>query len=225
MSPEADPLAVTRAASVVQGTVVGLLAGFKLNGWQIELPITSASAVRKAIAILSQAHGVQGAEPNRVLEAGGVVPNDPAFTQQWGLPRTRADVAWAVGRSSCLACHSTPISIGIIDTGVNYTAPDFAGTGKVILGSNLVQGATTSPMDDNGHGTQVAGIASANMNDATGVAGVAPNSHIRGGEGPRCQPERLHERCGGRRQGCRPALALRPHWRWGATRLPPTRRS
>lgn len=67
-------------------------------------------------------------------------------------------------------------TICIIDTGVDYTHPDLGGCFgagcKVIDGFDLVDGG--EPMDDNGHGTHVAGIAAAN-----GILrGVAPDANI-----------------------------------------------
>jgi subtilisin family serine protease len=67
-------------------------------------------------------------------------------------------------------------SVAIIDTGVNYNDPNLGGGwGKrVIAGWNFVAN-TGDPMDDNGHGTFVAGeIASS----STTYPGVAPNVNL-----------------------------------------------
>ncbi|AFS80293.1 peptidase S8/S53 subtilisin kexin sedolisin [Candidatus Nitrosopumilus koreensis AR1] len=68
------------------------------------------------------------------------------------------------------------IKIAIIDTGVDYNHPDLAGwgpEGKVIGGYNFIEEGKP-PMDNNGHGTQVAGIIAA---DGQAV-GVAPKAKI-----------------------------------------------
>lgn len=68
-------------------------------------------------------------------------------------------------------------TICIIDSGVNYTHPDLGGClgdgCKIWGGWDYVNG-DSDPMDDNGHGTHVSGIASANGT----INGVAPESRI-----------------------------------------------
>lgn len=68
------------------------------------------------------------------------------------------------------------IVIAVIDTGVDFSHPDlygFAHDQKVIGGHNFVD-AGAPPDDDNGHGTQVAGIIAADGN----ITGIAPKSKI-----------------------------------------------
>ncbi|KAF6245014.1 S8 family serine peptidase [Nitrosopumilus sp. b2] len=70
----------------------------------------------------------------------------------------------------------TGIKIAIIDTGVDYNHPDLFGwgpDGKVIGGYNFIQEGKP-PIDNNGHGTQVAGVIAA---DGQAV-GVAPKAKI-----------------------------------------------
>ncbi|MBI1936986.1 MAG: S8 family serine peptidase [Ignavibacteriales bacterium] len=70
------------------------------------------------------------------------------------------------------------VIIGIIDTGIDYTHPDLGGgfgpNFKVIGGYDFVN-KDNNPMDDNGHGTAVAGVASAN---GTTFSGVAKDANI-----------------------------------------------
>lgn len=70
----------------------------------------------------------------------------------------------------------TGIKIAIIDTGVDFNHPDLFGwgpDGKVIGGYNFIQEGQP-PIDNNGHGTQVAGVIAA---DGQAV-GVAPKAKI-----------------------------------------------
>src|SRR5213079_3281354 len=57
----------------------------------------------------------------------------------------------------------------VLDTGVDAGHPDLAG--RVAAGQSFVNGDPNS--DPNGHGTALAGIAAASVNNATGMAGVA----------------------------------------------------
>lgn len=68
------------------------------------------------------------------------------------------------------------IKVAVIDTGVDYNHPDLLGfgpNGKVIGGFDFIENDDT-PLDTNGHGTEVAGIISANGN----IKGIAPETKI-----------------------------------------------
>jgi minor extracellular serine protease Vpr len=70
----------------------------------------------------------------------------------------------------------TGIKIAVIDTGVDYNHPDLFGLGKdgkVIGGYDFVDNDNT-PIDTNGHGTEVAGVIAADGQ----LKGVAPKSKI-----------------------------------------------
>lgn len=80
----------------------------------------------------------------------------------WGVPHVKAADVQQNGVSG------TGVKVGIIDTGIDYTHEDLMING----GSTFVVG-TDDYMDDNGHGTHVAGTVSA-LNNTVGVIGVAP---------------------------------------------------
>lgn len=69
------------------------------------------------------------------------------------------------------------MTVAILDTGVDYRHPDLGGGfgpgHKVVAGHDFVNG-DTDPMDDNGHGTHVAGIVAADG----AVRGVAPDARL-----------------------------------------------
>jgi minor extracellular serine protease Vpr len=70
----------------------------------------------------------------------------------------------------------TGIKVAIIDTGVDFNHPDLFGwgpNGKVIGGYNFIE-ENELPMDNNGHGTKVAGIIAADGS----IFGVAPKVKI-----------------------------------------------
>jgi thermitase len=95
-------------------------------------------------------------------------PNDPMLGGQWGLSRINAFQAWdtTVGNNAL---------ISIIDSGIALNHPDVAG--KAVAGYDYLRD-DTSPDDETGHGTHVAGIAAAFTNNGVGVAGTSPNSPI-----------------------------------------------
>lgn len=85
----------------------------------------------------------------------------------WGITRIGADKVWNQSTGS-------GVKIAIVDTGVQRDHPD--------LKNNIIQGYDfvnddNDPTDDNGHGTHVAGIASAVLNQ-TGTVGASYNAQI-----------------------------------------------
>jgi subtilisin family serine protease len=74
--------------------------------------------------------------------------------------------------------HGAGYSVAVIDTGIDYTHPDLGGGwGKrVVAGWDFVNN-DANPMDDNGHGTHVAGIIGSS---STSYAGVAPEANLIG---------------------------------------------
>jgi len=68
------------------------------------------------------------------------------------------------------------VKIAVIDTGVDFNHPDLLGwgpEGKVVGGYNFIQDGEL-PMDNNGHGTQVAGVIAADGQ----IKGIAPKAKI-----------------------------------------------
>lgn len=157
----------------------------------IELDDKSPQAMNEAVAQMKKVSGVSFAEPNYIVripqpqasEEAGARPqagkgnspdavvqrntNDPLLLDQWGYYNIWADFAPELPRSAP--------AIAVIDTGVDYNHPDLKG--RVIKGPDLVNG-DKDPMDDNGHGTHVAGIAAANGNNSIGITGISPTSKI-----------------------------------------------
>jgi len=86
------------------------------------------------------------------------------------VPFVGTDIPWLDGISG------EGVKIAVIDTGVDFNHPDLLGwgpEGKVIGGYNFIQEGEP-PMDNNGHGTQVAGVIAADGQ----VKGVAPKAKI-----------------------------------------------
>lgn len=115
---------------------------------------------------VARAYDINGVAASGVAAAWH--PNDTFLSQQWALATLRAEEAWELSRG-------TGVTIAVLDTGVDYIHPDLAD--RVDLGRDFVDG-DDDPMDVQGHGTHVAGIAAGAADDGFGVAGIAPGARI-----------------------------------------------
>jgi type VII secretion-associated serine protease mycosin len=94
-----------------------------------------------------------------------VEPNDMLYAKyQWNLPAIETIPGWDVTRGS------EDVVVAVIDTGVDMNHPDLEG--RTTEGINIVS-QQSKPLDDVGHGTHVAGIISALVNNREGVAGIS----------------------------------------------------
>ena len=114
---------------------------------------------------------VEYAEPNGLV-SGLFTPNDPYYNDPnkvYAPQKIQADLAWdyTLGDASVI--------IAIVDSGVDASHPELAG--RVLPGWDFVND-DDDPADDQGHGTHVAGIAAAAINNGQGIAGIAGQSLI-----------------------------------------------
>jgi subtilisin family serine protease len=125
------------------------------------------------IATLKSSGEVLLVEPDleRHKFADGIV--DGGQTIPYGLNAVNAPSVWPVTRGKSLN-GGPAIHVAIIDTGIDYKNPELAGVFKE--GFNFVA-RTSDPLDDDGHGTHVAGTIAA-ANDSTGVVGIASDVDI-----------------------------------------------
>lgn len=139
--------------------------------------------------------GVATVEPDFLI-APSAVPNDPSFGQLWGLNNTGqsggvADADVDAPEAWQTTTGSRNVVVAVIDTGVDYKHPDLAaniwtnpreigGDGIDNDGNGFIDDVRgwdfanddADPMDDDGHGTHVAGTIGAVGNNGTGVTGV-----------------------------------------------------
>jgi thermitase len=159
----ASAASVDSALARYQATRLQTLADIDVQVWQVE--------EGQELTIVDQLKAepvVEYAEPNYRYHAFAI-PSDPYFGNQWGLTKVQAPAAWD------LTTGSTGITIAIIDTGIDPGHPDLAS--KIVAGYDFVSG-DSNPTDGNGHGTHVAGIATAITNNGVGVAGMDWNARI-----------------------------------------------
>jgi subtilisin family serine protease len=153
-------------------------AGASAKAWSI---------VRRANGDLSVVHADAGSapRPNDVTAAGGRVlsvendipehalatggENDPMRSQQWALDETSFESTWPATRGS-------GVTVAVVDSGVDAAHEDLAGV--VLPGIDYIDAARDGRYDGVGHGTHVAGVIAAQVNNGRGIAGAAPGVRI-----------------------------------------------
>ena len=125
-------------------------------------------------------------------------PNDPFFSRQWGLDNdgtfslspSTVDADVDMTEAWDFTTGNPNITMAVMDSGLKMNHPEFSGrlwvnTGEIANGSDTDNNTyiddingwdfvnnDNNPSDDHGHGTNVAGIATATGNNGIGYAGV-----------------------------------------------------
>jgi subtilisin family serine protease len=114
---------------------------------------------------LETSSAVSAVEPDREVTAHGMQVLAPGETAPAGVRRT-------LGATAVLAHQAADVAVAVLDSGVDLANPDL----DAVSGTNCIKPGTPA-QDDNGHGTNVAGIIAA-RNDGRGVVGMAPGTRI-----------------------------------------------
>jgi type VII secretion-associated serine protease mycosin len=137
---------------------------------------TNGQAVEAVIAELASDPAVAWAEPDYVVEladegeTAAVSVSDPRAGEQYSLDRMRVRDAWSLETGAARI-------VAVLDTGVHFAHPDLQGRLLTDRDYDFVNN-DSSAADDNGHGTWVAGIIAAEVNDGFGIAGISWSDKI-----------------------------------------------
>src|SRR5262245_51783378 len=189
-SPD-HPVVPSGPVGVLPGKPIALVPGL------YEVHLTEGALPAAILDMYRGLAGVKYAEPNYLIHVENT-PNDPKYGDGtlWAMNNTgqsggTADADIDAPEAWDIATGTSNTVVAVIDTGVDYNHPDLAANiwtnpGE-IAGNGLdddnngyiddIHGwdfanNDNNPMDDNGHGTHVAGTIGAVGNNNLGVAGV-----------------------------------------------------
>ncbi len=169
------------------------------NTYVIEADVTSQEEYESLLESLKKDARFKYAEPE-MFATTQMVPNDPYFSSR-GTWSQAFDDLYGVKITSCPEAWDTAkgrgITVAVVDTGVDNSHPDIAANiwtnTKEIAGNGIdddnngyiddtwgwdFANGDSSPADDHGHGTHVAGTIAAAGNNGIGIIGVAPEARI-----------------------------------------------
>lgn len=169
------------------------------RSYAVDLGSLSAEQNAQALQLLKSDPDVEFAEPEHAFSKVDL-PNDPflSSTGSWGQPYQDLWGLYAIGAPTAWnTAQGNGVVVAVIDTGLDYNNPDLAanvwtnvnevpgnfvdddGNGFIddVLGWNFAYN-NNNPIDDNGHGTHVAGTIAAVGNNGIGVIGVAWQAHV-----------------------------------------------
>ncbi len=151
-------------------TGVALLAGTMVEGNRgapAAAPGERVVARSTSARLDSRATGFAHWSPRRHSRRLEFTPTDPLATRQWYAVADRAYDAWPT------LPPLAAVRVAVIDSGIDLGHPDLQG--RIALAKSFVGG---SAQDTRGHGTIVAGVIAAELDNATGIAGLAPAAQL-----------------------------------------------
>jgi len=183
--PNTPAATITNIVNTVNGTVVGFSSTSNL--YQVQVPATTITQLNQAIATVASNPAVTGSTKNYVANLEAAVINDLTNLGPGGTPAydkvgaTAAFQYLADTQAKFASSIFGPVTIGIVDTGVQRTHQEFAG-----VNFGLSPAPALTDTDPSGHGTALTGIVGANCVSCAGGTYVAGqmNGLLAGVPGP-----------------------------------------
>ena len=157
--------------------------------------------IASIIARLRSDERVEYAHPNYRIKPGSIIPDDPKFDKQWALRNLGIGVEGRASKLDAdikatpaweITTGNPDLIVAVSDSGIDITHPDLAGNIYVNEGEipdNGIDDDENGYIDDVngfnvaedngdisdvlGHGTQMAGIIAARLNNGLGISGIA----------------------------------------------------
>lgn len=167
-----------------------LRGGLQLKNYLDEIDVAVADTIDgaplsiQAVQAVRSLPGVEFLEKDHIISVD-LVPNDADWRSQRHLRRLRVERAWQT------TTGSDEVVVAVIDTGIDYGHPELAsrlysipgeipGNGRDDDGNGYTDDVNgwdfysddSRPLDENRHGTHVAGIIGAEANNGAGISGV-----------------------------------------------------
>lgn len=149
--------------------IVSLLAISQGTAAHVLAPGNSIHILEHTASIpINTTSGEQLQKENPTVNNALPATTDPYIERHWALTRIHLSDLWQITKGS------PETLVAVLDTGIDRNHEDLSG--KVVAEVNLTDSPT--PDDIYGHGTHVAGIIAADINDGVGIAGVAPEIRL-----------------------------------------------
>ncbi|EIT83934.1 cell wall-associated protease [Fictibacillus macauensis ZFHKF-1] len=148
------------------------------------------SSIKKQSAASQEAHmgmtkekieklsGVEFVEENKQYHA---LTTDTQYPYQWSLEnkdgKKGADIGFTKMNKLAATMPLQKVKVAVVDTGVDHTLADLKEVVHPELGKNFHK-MGTSTIDDNAHGTHVAGIIAASANNGYSMTGINTSAEI-----------------------------------------------
>ena len=177
-----------RVAALERSPATESVASLGLGIYRVDL--APGVDLTQAVTLFAGQPGIRSVARDSVISVAQT-PNDPRLSETWHLQKIGAPQGWNA------TAGTGQTIVAVIDTGVDRTHPDLAANiwtnAGEIAGNGLdddgdgfvddVHGYDFSandadPMDENGHGTHVAGIIGAVGNNGVGVSGVSQHTRL-----------------------------------------------
>ncbi|MEZ3144440.1 S8 family peptidase [Halobaculum sp. MBLA0143] len=163
-------------SSAVPGNAEVVHKNERLRYVSVKFPSrASERAKQNFMETVTKKSAVKYAERNETFEAQAAV-NDPQEPSQPSLDLINARAAWDT------TFGSSNVTLAVIDTGAQYSHPDLDGNFASDPGKDFADndGDPAPDATNEYHGTHVSGIAGAETDNGTGVAGVSQSRLING---------------------------------------------